>query len=240
MKLRSLCAAAMALTALTAATQVLAGPVYAGKMRFDSLLAGNGTGGEFAWTNVSLNFTPAGQGDASRGLGASQFITFCVEKNEHVGYGQTAHAFLNTESVHTGVPLKAQTAFLYTQFVQGSLSGYTYNANASATSLQLAIWFLQEQIASLGGDVQAQAWVDLADDEVNLVDGGTWGDTIGNVRIANLWSGMSGGNPSGTALQDQLVMIPLPAPIWLGGLGLIGVIGGSAYRRRAARSAESI
>lgn len=240
MRLRSIYIAAAALLLPTlATTQAHADPVYVGQMRFDSLLAGDGNGGEFAWTNLSLNFTPQGQGDATRGLGSSQFITFCVEKTEHIGYGQTAKAFLNTRSENTGVDLKAETAFLYTQFIKGTLSGYTYNANASATSLQLAIWYLQEQITSIGGDTQAQTWLDLADYEVHNASG-SWGDTIGSVRILNTWTGVSNGAPSGTALQDQLVMIPLPAPVWMAGLGLFGVIGGSVYRRRSSRSLTTL
>lgn len=241
MRVRSLCLTAVAalVPALTA-TQTFAGPAYAGKMRFDSILAGNSSAGEFAWTNVSLTFTPEGQGDASRGLGPSQFITFCVEKHEHISYGQTAHAFINTESVNTGIPLKAETAFLYTQFIKGTLAGYTYNDDDSALSLQRAIWCLQEQIASVDGDTQAQAWMDLANNEVNLVNGGTWGDTIGNVRILNTWTSVSGGNPAGSALQDQLVMIPLPAPVWMAGLGMLGVVGGSAYRRRGRAIVDNL
>ncbi len=238
MKLRSVCIAAAALLLpAIAATQAQAGPAYIGKMRFDTLLAGNGSGGEFAWTNINLALTPAGQGE--HGAGPSQFITFCVEESENINYGQTAHAFVNTQSENTGVALKAETAFLYTQFIRGTLTGYTYNNNASATSLQKAIWYLQEQIAGVGGDTQAQAWLDLADFEVHNASG-SWGDSIGSVRILNLWTGVSGGNPSGSALQDQLVMIPLPAPVWMAGLGLFGVIGGSVYRRRSISSVTTL
>lgn len=237
MKIRSICIAALALALpAIASTQAHADGVYVGQMRFDGLLAGDGTGGEFAWTNQTLTFTPQGQGDASRGLGASQFITFCVEVPEHISPGQSAHAFLNTRSENTYVDLRAETAFLYTQFIKGALPSYTYNDNAAATSLQKAIWVLQGQIASVGGDTQAQAWLDLADDEVHLANGGTWGDTIGNVRILNIWSGLDSNGAGTGALQDQLVMIPLPAPVWMAGLGLVGVIGGSIYRRRSSRS----
>lgn len=240
MKMRSVyMAAASLLLPVLAATQALAGPVYVGTMRFDSLLAGDGTGGEFAWTNQTLNFTPEGQGDASRGLGTNQFITFCVEKNEHIGFGQSAHAFLNTRSEHSGVDLNAKTAFLYTQFIKGSLTGYTYNDNASAVALQLAIWCSQGQIGDVGGNVQAQAWLTQATDEVTLSNGGTWGNTIGNVRILNTWSGLDGQGHGTGALQDQLVMIPLPAPVWMAGLGLFGIVGGSIYRRRSTASMDT-
>ncbi len=238
MKLRSICIAAVALLLPTlSATQSFAAPQYVGTMRFDSLLAGNGSGGEFAWTNLTLNFTPKGQGQ--HGAGPNQFVTFCVEESENIGYGQTAHSFLNTKSETTGVALKAETAFLYTQFLNGTLSGYTYNTNASATSLQLAIWYLQEQIGSVGGDTQAQTWLDLADYEVHNASG-SWGETIGNVRILNNWTSVSNGAPSGTALQDMLVSIPLPAPVWMAGIGLFGVIGGSVYRRRSNRSPSTL
>lgn len=246
LKTRSICmvAAAMMLPVFTA-TEALADPaVYWGTMTNSNTFyyGGQDGGGEFRWSTTK---SPAGKGDTNTNglkgpgnLGASQFLTFCVELNEHINWNETVYSFINDRSKNTNITLKNGTAYLYSQFVKGALSSYSYSTNASsartnsANSLQHAIWYFQGQIGLGALDAQADAWRL----EAIAAVGGTGFETdkIGNVRILNNWTGKSGDQPSGSARQDMIVMIPLPAPVWMAGLGLFGVIGGTVIRRRSS------
>lgn len=236
MKARSICIAAVTLLLpLMSAAQVVAAPQYWGTMRFetrfhenDAIAAG---GGEFRWQDISLLQDNEALG--KHGVAADRFLTFCVETGEHIGSG-TYHVDLNTKSIFTGKDLQAETAYLYTRFVKGTLSSYDYTTGSSARdddagALQAAIWYFQNDIAT--GNAQALAWISEAEAAV----AGAWGNTIGSVRILNVWNHATERNPI-NAKQDMLVMIPLPAPVWMAGLGLFGVIGGSVYNRRSSRS----
>lgn len=69
------------------------------------------------------------------------------------------------------------------------------------------------------------------------VGGATGSDVseIAKVRVMNDWD-----NPHFTGnRQDLLVMIPLPAPLWMGGIGLCGVVGGLMYGRRSTADAAA-
>jgi len=112
--------------------------------------------------------------------------------------------------------LDPRTAFLYTQFRAGTLSGYEYGPGrpGSALDLQTAIWYLEYEdyyttLAMLSPE--AEAFVTLAD--TAYADGWT---TIGNVRILNLYDGQG-------LNQDMLVMIPAPGALLLGSIG-VGLI----------------
>jgi len=92
-------------------------------------------------------------------LVAGGFQTFCLELNEGIS-GQPFHAYLNTAAVAGGLgggspdPISIGTAWLYKQFAEGNLSGYDYTPGAgraaSARALQEAIWYLEDELTSLG------------------------------------------------------------------------------------------
>lgn len=193
---------------------------------------GSTSGGEFQATPSGFGFTPVGLGEFNG------FETFCVEQNEHIRFYKTFYVTFSDAAVNGGVagqypegsnldPLDPMTAYLYTQFITGSLStiGYDYTAGpgriASADALQYAIWYIEDEITDLPdglattfyNDAVAAGWTDL-----------------GNVLVMNVFP------DSGYTLnsQDQLVMgpatIPAPGAILLGGIGLALV--GWLRRRR--------
>jgi len=198
-------------------------------------------GGEFTiynYTDTSFFNNDAYNGLTSNVPSSSpeSFQTFCIEKSEYVSLGQSYHAEVSTTFIDEGTypgpvtgpgshailgsksygdNLDARTAYLYTKFAQGTLTGYDYGAGraASAALLQEAIWFIEEETGTSSNDFS-----DLADDAVDT--GGEWEFMgIGDVRVLNLYT-----TTDRTENQSHLYLVPVPAAVLLGMLGL-GVAG---------------
>lgn len=239
---------------LGAASPASADPIPVGQVRIDALRSqftipggGNYRAGEFVVNASQLSFSPSGTG--KYGAAAHQYVSFCVELTELIQLNKWYKAELNTESRSgngTTRPLQSETAYLYTQFINGTLDGYAhFDSNASASdkvasarALQELIWYFQDRTNfearyganafDIGGyflgsgahKLLARQWYE----EVNAaIDGDQWSG-IGKVRIINIWENALG-------RQDTLTMIPLPAPVWLAGVGL-GLAGLIVIRNR--------
>jgi hypothetical protein len=214
-----------------------------------------GQGGEFTLTpsTTPTSLNPLGvtldYAGVTRNIGQSgSFQTFCIEENEYIyPYNRPAQGTLSDAAIYGGVggrvgspgntydPLSVGTAWLYKQFAEGTLDGYDYTTvdgrHASASQLQQAIWWLEEEVnldhpaqnifaaqvlAIYGGEVGARA---------NNVDS-TGHRQIG-VMVLNLTydDGQSVG-------QDQLVSIPDGGmTLMLLGLGFSGL---AVIRRKVA------
>jgi len=207
-------------------------------------------------THANLNGTNGGP--------TSLFQTFCLERKENLLFdgvaGSTYDCELNDRAIAGGEaisdPLDNRTAYLFDQFWKGTLSSYKYategaytgdNADGSliddnnttrgdsATSLQLAIWFLENELFSAGlqaeyaADLQANAWV--------AESLGKWSD-IGNVRVVNVYVDGSVHTDVANYRQDVLVeisQVPLP-PAALLGFGLMSALGAVDFVRRRRRT----
>ena len=173
-----------------------------------------GIGGEFKATVGSEGIPGYSTG--------STFQTFCLERNEYFSYGTTYYVNINDEAVNGGVggpspdPLDARTAWLYNEFLDGTLTGYDFDDNdigrrTSAAALQNAIWFLEDEIDSLQTG-------SLADTFVQMAEASDWYSNgfIGNIRIMNMY-----GNPDlMTAHAQDLIVRAVPAP---GAILLVGI-----------------
>jgi hypothetical protein len=172
----------------------------------------NGLGGEFTLTPVSGFVGVTG---LAADLSATAFQTFCLEVNENFAPGTTYDLCISTSAVAGGsggpsLALDPRVAFLYFNFRLGTLAGYDYSVagrQASAGSLQQAIWFIQGN--QPGG--ANNAFVTLADTAVG--SGGWIG--LGDVRVLNV----VGAN--GALNQDQLTIIPAPGAAAVLGLGVL-------------------
>lgn len=177
------------------------------------------------------------------GVSGDSFLTFCLERTEYVSLNTPYYVQIDTAARNGGYggqtspgvdPISAGTAWLYTQFRNGSLddggfSGFQYGTSATHDALQLAFWKLEGELNS--------TWLNtylnnpLAQSLVQGASTSNW-NSIGDVRVMNLYSGYSNGVFSG-AKQSQLYLAPVPEPetyaMLMAGLGLMGVV---ARRRK--------
>jgi PEP-CTERM motif len=160
---------------------------------------------------------------------ANDFLTFCLEYNEHFAPGEDLRVGSITNeakaggvsgSTGTGDPISATTAYLYANFRNGT-TGYTNGA-----LVQQAIWFLEGEISSVG--VAAQLMIALA----NVSVLGKEAYYLSQVQVLNLYRG---GPNFTTRAQDMLTYTPVPeaTSALLFGLGALGAM--AARRRRQLR-----
>jgi hypothetical protein len=206
------------LACLLMAGSAVASPTVSVK-RIDGYYAGDG--GEFT-------LTPNAELAALLGSSA-KFESFCLEKNERVASGTTYRVVVNDEALlgggndgdvgdEGGDPLCDMTAYLYTEFRAGTLTGYDYTVGAgreaSAQALQNVIWYLEDEI-------DTWTWADGSLEDIfrdaaeQAIASGEW-EGVGHVCVLNLYD-----RSTGEYKQDMLGLCAVPAPgaIVLGALG---------------------
>ena len=216
-------------------------------------------GGEFKVTQFSGAVVPPVGAHVNDPGGI--FETFCLEHGEvfspgtqynwtmstaaHAGGGDAAHGAQQDGSGNWFDPIDSRTAYLYTQFWNGTLQ-WTDSANVlksydyvgigagrpvSADALQKAIWYLENELSltDIGGTSSDAYRLTLA--AQHAIDIGQWSG-IGNVRVLTLTDN------AGNFRQDQLFVtsVPLP-PAAVMGLGLMAAMAALGARRRRARLA---
>jgi len=166
------------------------------------------------------------------------FLTFCLERDEYISYNTTYYAKLALAADDGGAgglspdPLDSRTAFLYSQFLDGT--GYFTSLNTDVINgLQLAIWRTEEEVDSSYNVLGTPTQRNLAETYYNWATTQADGSLYG-VQVMQLWGTY---NPTTGAVsgykQDQLVRVPDGGAtlVLLGGT-LLGI---GALRRRLSR-----
>jgi hypothetical protein len=196
----------------------------------------SGSGGEFTLTPNADLWILTGE--------LNPFQSFCLEKSETVSPPSHYDVIVNTEAIQGGTnlglpgpgggdPLDPRTAYLYTQFRAGTLTGYDYTPGAgrvaSAGALQEVIWHLEDEMAMtwVGGSLQDTLYTAAQ----NAVGSGAWVG-LGDVVVLNNYAVGHAGDLQ-YRKQDMLALSTIPAPgaVLLGGLGTCLV--GWMRRRRS-------
>ena len=178
-----------------------------------------GTGGEFRASGTVVSAVDLSSYSAAT-AGAGYFQTFCIESTEYFTPGATYNVTINDRAIYggqgpTGDPLSIGTAWLYSQFAAGSLSGYTYaygaNRTLSANVLQQAIWWLEGEGGTKNAFViAAETALGLNDTTIKADANGAYG-----VVALNLY------DKDGNRAQDQLGIVPEPTTVVAGVLLLL-------------------
>ncbi len=172
----------------------------------------------FAVSTVTLSDGPGNTGGGEFNATTSangNFVTFCLEYSEHIQMGVQYYYQLSTATTANNDPISLATAWLYNQFLNGTLAGYDYTPDIgsevghrnSANALQRAIWFLEDET---GGNGYGNSAYVLAALLATGVDGKT---TAANgaygVKVMNMWQNYDPrtGEYSG-AKQDQIIRVP--------------------------------
>jgi hypothetical protein len=172
---------------LIPATAANAAPIVAGDIVRLTDGIGTTNGGEF---NMFVNGS------------ATSFITFCLQQSETILFNTD----LRVGSVSTYADdaggndtLSYQTAWLYENFRNGTLAGYT-QTNKNANLLQTAIWYFEGE--GFYSDPNGNKFILAANQAV-----ANGYNTLGNVQVVNLFYA------NGQKAQDQLILqAPAPPP----------------------------
>jgi hypothetical protein len=201
MKMWTLCVASVIAAA--------AGAASAGNIQLDKTPFSSGDGGAFQVTVLG--------GYAGEIPPSCQFLTFCLEKNEGFDPGKCYSTTIGTATTGWAGsdPISPFTAFLYSNFRKGTLSGFNAASLKDYGDLQDAIWALEDEISVPAAGMNK--FYDMA-----LASG--WTD-LGDVRVLNLYY------QNGNFAQDQLTIVPLPTAAWSG----LAMIGSMAAIRRIRR-----
>ena len=172
----------------------------------------SGVGGEFNVSSATLD--PSALGYASQAMAnvgnGMGFSTFCMEYTETFTPGGTYNYSIGNAAFSGGVggnggdPLSLGTAWLYLNFAQGTLGGYSYTNNgagdASAGYLQNTIWWLEGEIGSAGAGnpFAAAILAQFGSAAAAMADNnGFFG--VGVLNLTYL---------DGRSAQDQLILVP--------------------------------
>lgn len=181
-----------------------------------------GVGGEFTFaisdTSLISHYGELG-GPVNVSSIPNSFQTFCVEGPEYIYPNATYTAQLNHITQYGNVALTRGAAWLYSQFAQGSLSGYNYTGDRLATAalLQNAIWAFMGQEGQVVDPIHNA--FEMAAINALLTLGLSPGDAASTgefgVYVLNLWDETTTPGRTNPA-QDQLIYAPQVNPNSIG------------------------
>lgn len=191
-----------------------------------------GRGGEFTLSPGGFSVSGYATGMTGGIVQAGTFQSFCLEMTEYISANTTYDVVFSNRAINGGVGTSGDlisigTAYLYSQFARGILTEYDYTnpgrsgaADSSAALLQNAIWWLEGE----GGSENAfTALVATMFTDPTADANGAYG-----VGVLNLYT------LAGARAQDQLVLVAVPEPASILGLGTFLLLIGTRLRRKRA------
>lgn len=205
---------------------------HAGEVKMKNNLGANTPGGGGPFTAVLNPGTPDEE----------SIVTFCIESNESFTNNATYDCEIAESAKNGGSggqiadpdggfhdPLSNLTAYLYFSMINGNLAADTsfdYDVATptvnvdDAEILQQLIWWIEQETPGVNPIGAGGLIEEMYDYAVANAPAG-----IGNVRVLRLYDQGTGANK-----QDQLIIIPMPAPVAMAAAGLVGL--GVIRRRR--------
>lgn len=214
---------------------LLAGLAMAGTAAASPTVVITQVAGTYSGDGGAFTLTP--NGELAELLGsAATFESFCLEKEEFINpRGSTYTVAINDEALRGGHiygeprgndggdPLNDLTAYLYSEFRAGTLTGYNYNVGpdraTSAKALQDVIWYIEDEAGKTWRETSLQNTFYQA--ALNAIEDGWTND--GSVVVLNLTTTDRFGRTIDHN-QDLLGLIatpsvPAPGAMVLGALG---------------------
>jgi hypothetical protein len=219
-------------------------------------------GGEFSISGVTGAAASAVGYYDSKAVANGGFETFCLEMNQFISVPGNYNYAESSSAISGGVstgstgftsggishdPISLGTAWLYLQFASGTLAGYNYTPGSargnSAEELQMAIWWLENEISLTTNEQNSNPFLHLitlstAQGGLGITDAVARSTDDGStyaVGVINM-----GTSPNFTA-QDQLVLTaprtPHSVPDGATTVMLLGAVFGgvSILKRKSAK-----
>jgi hypothetical protein len=157
--------------------------------------------------------------------GQTYFQTFCVEYNEEFYPGTSYGVAISSRAMYgsqppTGDPISIGTAWLFSQFAGGTLSGYDYSygsgrsSSTSAGALQQAIWWLEAE-----PNGARNSFIDTAETALygvghtgGIYDTDILTDANGAFGVVVLNLGDAGKVQDQLFIAPELASVPVPEP----------------------------
>ena len=221
-----------------------------------ALISGGTTAGKFGWTVVSEGPVVFSGRTFNNG---DQFSTFCSELTEFISPG-TTYTY-NSSAIEDmpshgqiGAPMMAFRAGLLQELFDNHWAHATngtsdtiYSDTIEAAAFQVAVWEIVYEdrlleVGSGGGtplSVALNAGFDsfiISNNSLVIELADMWLDALnGDVLAGTSLFGFASDSSESIGSQDQMAyFIPLPAPFWLAGMGLLGIMIGRKRLRRLA------